>query len=111
MTKITAFVTILLCCFTLTTCLQYSPAVILGNQGLNRSQRQARSSDAVLSHNQWNNVPISEEASNAGGYASSQCEPVTVPICKGMFYQNTRMPNMFNHDTQEEAGLEVSCPL
>ncbi len=61
----------------------------------------------------WGNplVPISEEASSAGGYANSHCEPVTVPICKGMFYEHTRMPNMFNHETQEEAGLEVSFAI
>lgn len=53
------------------------------------------------------NLRISEEAANAGGYEKTQCEPITVPICKGAFYEYTRMPNILNHETQEEAGLEV----
>ncbi|KAF6733784.1 Frizzled-5 [Oryzias melastigma] len=35
------------------------------------------------------------------------CEPITVPMCKGIGYNLTYMPNKFNHDTQEEVGLEV----
>ncbi|KPP64557.1 frizzled-5-like [Scleropages formosus] len=35
------------------------------------------------------------------------CEPITVPMCKGIGYNLTHMPNQFNHDTQEEVGLEV----
>lgn len=35
------------------------------------------------------------------------CEPITVPMCKGIGYNLTYMPNQFNHDTQEEVGLEV----
>ncbi|XP_015282185.1 PREDICTED: frizzled-8, partial [Gekko japonicus] len=31
----------------------------------------------------------------------------TVPLCKGIGYNYTYMPNQFNHDTQDEAGLEV----
>ena len=79
--------------------------VIWGNTS--RTKRQADSND----ENQWKDVggiPISEEAVNAGGYATPQCEPITVPICSGAFYQYTRMPNILNHETQEEAGLEVS---
>ncbi len=35
------------------------------------------------------------------------CEPITVPMCKGIGYNHTYMPNQFNHDTQDEVGLEV----
>lgn len=35
------------------------------------------------------------------------CEPITVPMCKGIGYNLTYMPNQFNHYTQEEVGLEV----
>ncbi|XP_062861949.1 frizzled-5 [Trichomycterus rosablanca] len=35
------------------------------------------------------------------------CEPITVPMCKGIGYNLTYMPNQFNHDAQEEVGLEV----
>nr|XP_033787419.1 frizzled-8 [Geotrypetes seraphini] len=35
------------------------------------------------------------------------CQEITVPLCKGIGYNHTYMPNQFNHDTQDEAGLEV----
>lgn len=37
-----------------------------------------------------------------------QCQPITIPMCKDIGYNLTFMPNEFNHETQEEAGLEVS---
>ncbi|CAB4065474.1 FZD5_8 [Lepeophtheirus salmonis] len=36
-----------------------------------------------------------------------QCVPIKVDFCSGMRYNLTRMPNKFNHQTQEEAELEV----
>ncbi|XP_059823268.1 frizzled-5-like [Hypanus sabinus] len=35
------------------------------------------------------------------------CQEITVPMCKGIGYNHTYMPNQFNHDSQDEAGLEV----
>ncbi|XP_006636463.2 frizzled-5 [Lepisosteus oculatus] len=35
------------------------------------------------------------------------CQVITVPMCKHIDYNLTYMPNQFNHDTQDEAGLEV----
>ncbi|KAM9333103.1 frizzled-8a [Pholidichthys leucotaenia] len=35
------------------------------------------------------------------------CQEIAVPLCKGIGYNYTYMPNQFNHDTQDEAGLEV----
>ncbi|XP_019060286.1 frizzled-8, partial [Fukomys damarensis] len=35
------------------------------------------------------------------------CQEITVPLCRGVGYNYTYMPNQFNHDTQDEAGLEV----
>ncbi|KAG8429262.1 hypothetical protein GDO86_017122 [Hymenochirus boettgeri] len=35
------------------------------------------------------------------------CQEITVPMCKGIGYNHTYMPNQFNHDTQDEAGMEV----
>uniref|UniRef100_A0A3B1J510 Frizzled class receptor 8a n=1 Tax=Astyanax mexicanus TaxID=7994 RepID=A0A3B1J510_ASTMX len=35
------------------------------------------------------------------------CQEIAVPLCKGVGYNHTYMPNQFNHDTQDEAGLEV----
>ena len=35
------------------------------------------------------------------------CQEITIPMCRGIGYNLTYMPNQFNHDTQDEAGLEV----
>ena len=35
------------------------------------------------------------------------CEPLTIPLCQGLEYNNTMFPNMFNHKSQQEATLEV----
>ena len=43
-------------------------------------------------------------------YASSKekkCEKIKIPMCQSIGYNLTYMPNMFNHDTQEEAALEI----
>ncbi|XP_070564502.1 uncharacterized protein [Ptychodera flava] len=39
--------------------------------------------------------------------ASRQCEPLTIPLCKGLDYSEAVFPNFLNHDSQDEAGLEV----
>ncbi|CAI9727220.1 frizzled-5-like [Octopus vulgaris] len=36
-----------------------------------------------------------------------KCEEITVPMCRDIGYNMTYMPNQFNQETQEEAGLEV----
>ena len=36
-----------------------------------------------------------------------KCQEITIPMCKGIGYNETYMPNQFNHDNQEEAGMEV----
>lgn len=33
------------------------------------------------------------------------CEPISIPMCSGMPYNMTRMPNHFHHSTQENARL------
>ncbi|XP_022190811.2 frizzled-5 [Nilaparvata lugens] len=43
----------------------------------------------------------------AAGGGGSRCEEITIPMCRGIGYNLTSMPNELNHDTQEEAGLEV----
>ena len=43
-------------------------------------------------------------------FASSKvkkCEKIKIPLCLTIGYNLTYMPNMFNHDTQEEAALEI----
>lgn len=36
-----------------------------------------------------------------------KCEEINIPMCRGIGYNSTAMPNVFQHDSQEEAGLEV----
>lgn len=36
-----------------------------------------------------------------------RCEEITTPMCRGIGYNMTKFPNEMNHETQEEAGLEV----
>lgn len=36
-----------------------------------------------------------------------RCEEISVPMCQGIGYNFTSMPNELNHENQEEAGLEV----
>lgn len=44
---------------------------------------------------------------SALSFRDAKCEPITVPMCRDVGYNMTYMPNHFNHDSQEEAGLEV----
>lgn len=36
-----------------------------------------------------------------------KCEPITIPLCKDLKYNETILPNNLNHVKQEDAGLEV----
>ncbi|XP_074603279.1 frizzled-5-like [Brevipalpus obovatus] len=36
-----------------------------------------------------------------------KCEVITLPMCQGIGYNMTSMPNQFHHEKQEEAGLEA----
>ncbi|XP_078393568.1 frizzled-8a [Cetorhinus maximus] len=45
--------------------------------------------------------------SSGGASKELSCQEITVPLCKGIGYNYTYMPNQFNHDSQDEAGLEV----
>jgi len=42
-----------------------------------------------------------------GMYPHGRCEPITIPLCKDIMYNKTIMPNLLNHQKQEDAGLEV----
>ncbi|XP_015790096.1 frizzled-5 [Tetranychus urticae] len=37
----------------------------------------------------------------------SKCEEITVPMCRGIGYNMTSMPNQFHHEKQDEAGMEA----
>lgn len=39
--------------------------------------------------------------------STARCEEITIPMCRGIGYNLTSFPNEMNHETQEEAGLEV----
>lgn len=47
------------------------------------------------------------KSDSSSRYEKRTCQEITVPMCKGIGYNETYMPNQFNHDNQEEAGLEV----
>ncbi|XP_069504129.1 frizzled-8 [Ambystoma mexicanum] len=51
--------------------------------------------------------PQSFGAAAAASSKELSCQEITVPLCRGIGYNHTYMPNQFNHDTQDEAGLEV----
>lgn len=36
-----------------------------------------------------------------------KCEPITIPLCKDIQYNETIMPNLLTHTKQEDAGMEV----
>jgi len=36
-----------------------------------------------------------------------RCEAITIPMCKDMPYNETFLPNLMGHGTQEEAGYDV----
>jgi len=38
---------------------------------------------------------------------AKRCEPITIPMCKDLQYNMTIIPNLLNHPTQDDAGLEV----
>ncbi|XP_028030546.1 frizzled-2 [Bombyx mandarina] len=43
----------------------------------------------------------------AGALQQPRCQDITIPMCRGIGYNLTSFPNALDHDTQEEAGLEV----
>lgn len=47
----------------------------------------------------------------ASGALQPRCQDITIPMCRGIGYNLTSFPNALDHDTQEEAGLEVSQPI
>lgn len=54
-----------------------------------------------------NNIDYPRSKSDTSSIINSRCEEITIPMCRGIGYNFTAMPNELNHDTQEEAGLEV----
>jgi frizzled protein 1/7 len=42
-----------------------------------------------------------------GAKGQGRCEAITIPMCKDMPYNETYLPNLMGHGTQEEAGYDV----
>ncbi|KAK4876583.1 hypothetical protein RN001_009089 [Aquatica leii] len=59
----------------------------------------------VISAVAENSIISSSHTDMADG--EGRCEEITIPMCRGIGYNLTRMPNELNHDNQDEAGLEV----
>uniref|UniRef100_A0A0L8FPZ8 Uncharacterized protein n=1 Tax=Octopus bimaculoides TaxID=37653 RepID=A0A0L8FPZ8_OCTBM len=50
----------------------------------------------------------SRRANNPQAFPThDRCEPITIPLCKGIQYNMTILPNILNHQKQDDAGLEV----
>ncbi|XP_069108770.1 frizzled-2-like [Argopecten irradians] len=45
--------------------------------------------------------------SGTGTRKNSKCEPIAIPLCKDIIYNETIMPNLLAHQHQDDAGLEV----
>lgn len=39
--------------------------------------------------------------------SEARCEPIRVPMCQNLEYNQTTMPNQFKHQSQDEAAMEV----
>lgn len=53
-------------------------------------------------------VPVAPGTSGVAAVPTApRCEEISIPMCRGIGYNMTSMPNQLNHETQEEAGLEV----
>ncbi|XP_044001072.1 frizzled-2 [Aphidius gifuensis] len=52
-------------------------------------------------------ISSSHSVMSSSSNGNGRCEDITIPMCRGIGYNLTAMPNDLNHDTQEEAGLEV----
>jgi len=58
-------------------------------------------------------IPGFQSANNGGGLSGGvaaplgRCERITIPLCLDIQYNETIMPNLLNHQRQEDAGQEV----
>lgn len=72
------------------------------------SASSAISSSAAVKKDANANANAAASASAAGGtHNGLRCEEITIPMCRGIGYNWTSMPNSLHHESQEEAGLEV----
>ncbi|KAG7226060.1 hypothetical protein INR49_018670 [Caranx melampygus] len=43
-----------------------------------------------------------------GAGQTAKCEPIVIPMCEGIGYNLTRMPNFMDHDDQREAAIKLN---
>jgi len=65
-------------------------------------------SSSSLNHTDSHQTHHTESHHNNHEKTEPKCEPITLHMCKDIGYNHTKMPNQLNHDTQDEAGLEVN---
>ena len=56
----------------------------------------------------WAPLVVALVSSNLVLALEGQCEEITIPMCKEIGYNFTRLPNQFNHETQDEVRFFVS---
>ena len=44
------------------------------------------------------------EGVSVAGAGGGQCEEIQIPMCKEIGYNFTRLPNQFNHESQDEVS-------
>lgn len=54
-----------------------------------------------------NNAVVLESDPLLSNAQPSSCELITIPLCEGIQYNTTIMPNLLGHAKQEQAGLEL----
>lgn len=61
----------------------------------------------------WCSLVISGSTFEIGSYdlerdRPAKCEPIVIPMCQGIGYNLTRMPNFMDHDDQKEAAIKLN---
>uniref|UniRef100_A0A8C6WT09 Frizzled class receptor 9b n=1 Tax=Neogobius melanostomus TaxID=47308 RepID=A0A8C6WT09_9GOBI len=61
----------------------------------------------------WCLLVISGSTFEIGSYdlerdRPAKCEPIEIPMCQGIGYNLTRMPNFMDHDDQKEAAIKLN---
>ncbi|PAA74726.1 hypothetical protein BOX15_Mlig033728g1 [Macrostomum lignano] len=62
--------------------------------------------DGRTGHFGSSHIPIAGSLPSDMG-SGKRCQPITIPVCQGIGYNYTFMPNHYNHETQAEAGISV----
>ena len=52
-------------------------------------------------------LPVPSAGGTHRQTGNRKCEPITIPLCKDIEYNETIFPNLMGNENQEEAGLEV----